>query len=299
MILNSPEISVIIPTYNRHHLIKETLDSVLCQTFTNYEIIVVDDASTNGTADWIETNYPQVKLIRLIQNQGCAAARNVGVGVASGNLIAFLDHDDQWLPNYLEIQVKALAENPNAVLAYCNYKEKHDNGFQIDQNCQPWRIYPDFIQHLLMQNCIPSMSITLIKSQALIKAGVLNETLQICNDRELYLRLLYFGNIVHVPETLIIKNFQQNNLSKDYWLWSKEVLTLLDIFFSDERSKPYQHLDSEARSHWMLKLAKTVWQSNRDLVFVTYMLMKAIYFSPQRIKHAFLRRIGLLIATKN
>ncbi len=299
MMCNSPDVSVIVPTYNRHHLIKETLDSVLSQTFTNYEIIVVDDASTNKTADWIEENYPQVKLIRLIQNRGGAGARNVGVEVASGNLIAFLDHDDQWLPNYLENQVKTLRENAYAVLSYCNYKEKYENRLEIEINSQPWHMYQDFFQHLLMQNCIPSLSITVIQRQTLIKVGLFNETLKICNDRELYLRLLYFGNIVHLPKTLVIKNFHQNNLSKDYWLWSKEVLTLLDIFFSDSRSKSYQHLESEARSHWMLKFAKTVWKSNRDVLFVAYMLIKAFYFSPRRINKAFLRRISLLTATKN
>lgn len=101
---NAPTVSVIIPTYNRRNLVELALVSVVQQTYQDYEIIVVDDGSTDGTASWVGLHYPQVRLIQRQENQGVAAARNIGVCEARGRFIAFLDSDDQWLPTYLERQ---------------------------------------------------------------------------------------------------------------------------------------------------------------------------------------------------
>lgn len=291
MLTSNPQLSVIIPTYNRQHCIGQAIDSVLHQTYGDYELIVVDDASSDGTADWIAANYGQIKLVRLSQNRGASAARNQGIAIAKGEYIAFLDSDDRWEPDFLSTQIHSLRSNPDAVLAYCNYSQIFPDGTHLDHNLKPWRIYPDLTHHLLMESLIHSMSLVTVRREALLKAGPLNETMKISEDRELYLRLLYLGNIIHIPHNLVKKNTHSGNLIGNYRQWAKDALRLLDLFFADERSQPYKHLEAAARSRWSLKLAKHVWEHNRDVLFTLQMLLQAWYFSPQMLTHGIGRRL--------
>ena len=109
-----PFISVIIPTFNRLELLKETVESVRLQTYRDFEIIVVNDGSSDGTAEWLAA---QTDLRVLEQdNQGIATSRNNGAGMARGRWLAFLDHDDLWAPEKLEVQAKFVAANPDVGL---------------------------------------------------------------------------------------------------------------------------------------------------------------------------------------
>ncbi len=101
--MNRIRVSVIIPTYNRGYMLPDALDSVLAQDFDNYELIVIDDGSTDNTLTILDGYLNRVKVYRQM-NQGVSAARNHGITVSSGNLIAFLDSDDLWLPQKLAIQ---------------------------------------------------------------------------------------------------------------------------------------------------------------------------------------------------
>jgi len=104
-----PLFSVIIPTYNRRELLRQALASVLAQTFTDYEIIVVDDGSTDGTREWLATVSDQVRVL-IQENRGPGAARNLGIQNAVGEYVTFLDSDDIWFPWTLEIYERAIRE---------------------------------------------------------------------------------------------------------------------------------------------------------------------------------------------
>ncbi|MGD9255575.1 MAG: glycosyltransferase family A protein, partial [Chromatiales bacterium] len=104
-------ISVIIPTCNRVETLPRALDSVLAQTLSVDEVIVVDDGSTDGTADLVRASYPQVRLLQQ-PNRGVSAARNRGIRKATGDWIAFLDSDDRWLPAKLEAQFRLIEQHP-------------------------------------------------------------------------------------------------------------------------------------------------------------------------------------------
>jgi glycosyltransferase involved in cell wall biosynthesis len=106
-----PFISVIIPTYNRLNLLKETVDSVRSQTFRDFEIIVVDDGSKDETAEWLGTQGDIRSVVRA--NSGIAASRNKGASLAGGKWFAFLDHDDLWDPDKLKIQAEFAGANPD------------------------------------------------------------------------------------------------------------------------------------------------------------------------------------------
>src|SRR5713226_7707474 len=95
-------VSVIMPTFNRRRVIGRAISSVLSQTYSDYELIVIDDGSTDGTSDWLAQEYPGVRLIRCASNRGAAGARNFGFEAARGEFIAFLDSDDVWTPEYLQ-----------------------------------------------------------------------------------------------------------------------------------------------------------------------------------------------------
>ena len=110
-----PSVSVIIPTYNRGWILKQAVESVLAQDFGDYELIVVDDGSTNNSQEMLQS-YRQDLIVLRQNNQGVSAARNRGIAEASGQLVAFLDSDDLWLPNKLSHQVGFFKDNPDAVI---------------------------------------------------------------------------------------------------------------------------------------------------------------------------------------
>jgi len=276
----APLVSVIIPTYNRGSLLRETIESVLQQTYSNYELIIVDDASSDNTSAWIAEHYPQFPLLILPINLGSAGARNVGLKRAKGEFIAFLDHDDRWLPEYLEVQVKTLQSQAKTVLSYCDYFEVREDHSEVLVNLKPWSIYPDFTYHLLMQNIIHSLSITLIRKTALLEVGVFHESLQICNDVELYLRLSCYGKIIYIPQSLVLKYSHGENLCKNYWLWYKEKLRVYDIFFSGGSSQPYSHLQGQIKCHGMVTLFKVVWKYKHDYLFALVTQLQALKFAP-------------------
>ena len=112
---SNPCISVIIPTYNRCWILKEAIDSVLSQKFTDFEIIVVDDGSNDATAALLSAYGDQITTIYQ-ENRGVSAARNAGILMAKGNYIAFLDSDDMWLPEKLSCQVDFFQSHPEAVI---------------------------------------------------------------------------------------------------------------------------------------------------------------------------------------
>lgn len=109
-----PFISVIIPTFNRLELLKETLDSVRKQTYRDFEIVVVNDGSTDGTGEWLKQQHDLLVIEQ--SNSGIATARNSGASVARGAWLAFLDHDDLWSPDKLSIQSQFVADNPDVAL---------------------------------------------------------------------------------------------------------------------------------------------------------------------------------------
>src|SRR4030065_572228 len=121
-----PRVSVVIPCYNNISYLRECLDSVLNQTLTDYEVILIDDGSTDGTSEIIQSYLPRIKYLRQ-PNQGPAAARNAGIEAASGECIAFPEADDLWYPEKLEVQLKFMEANPRFAWVYtdmCTYNDR-------------------------------------------------------------------------------------------------------------------------------------------------------------------------------
>ena len=184
------KVSTIIPTYNCESYIKETLESVLSQTYKDIELIVVDDGSTDRTREIIESFKPRLKYILQDKNTGPSAARNKGIEQAKGKYIAFLDHDDVWMPNKIEEQIKLLESNKKDVaLVYSDGYNVTPSGSQVSALFDITKPHRGFVfEELLSDNFIPTSSVV-VKKEILREVGRFNERFLISQDFDLYLRI--------------------------------------------------------------------------------------------------------------
>ncbi|MBR8837858.1 MAG: glycosyltransferase family 2 protein [Stigonema ocellatum SAG 48.90 = DSM 106950] len=291
MQINHPKVSVIIPTYNRRQYIERAIESVLKQTYTDYELIVVDDASTDEGVNFITEKYPAIRLIILPENHGAGRARNEGINIARGSFIAFLDSDDEWKPNYLETQLKYIQGNPNIVLSFCGCVHQKQDGSIEKFSCKPWLPYPNLTYHLLSENFILTASIVVVSKDALNKVGYFNESLRLGQDKELFLRLFCLGEVVHVPHYLATKYSHSSNATGDYKKWVKATFDVLTAFFDSDLSHPYKHFEIETRSHNAMRLARILWYEKHKFLFAIQMLFKAFLISPKYISYHVWKKI--------
>lgn len=209
------KISVIIPSFNRAHTLGRALDSVLAQTHKADEIIVVDDASTDATAQLLD-GYPGIERIVLSQNKGVSAARNVGINAAQNQWLALLDSDDEWLPQKLAAQVAMVADSPETVLVHTDEKwirnAKHVN--QKHKHAKP----AGWVYEASLALCCVSPSSVLIHRSVLDTCGVFDECLPACEDYDLWLRIFSRFPISLVNSPLVIKyGGHADQLSEKYW----------------------------------------------------------------------------------
>ena len=241
-------ISVIVPTYNRVHQLPRALDSILCQSCSPKEIIVVDDGSTDETSALMTSEYPEIVFIQQ-QNVGVSSARNVGIKRASGDWIAFLDSDDEWLPEKLEIQMKALYENSGKKICHTNEiwirngkrvnpKKKHEKfGGWIFQKCLPL--------------CCISPSSVIIHKSIFKEIGLFDYSLPVCEDYDLWLRITARNPVLYIEEPFLIKyGGHEDQLSKKYWGMDRFRIKSLEKIIS---SRVLSDLDENAAKKMLMK----------------------------------------------
>ena len=196
------KISVIIPTYNRKHTLQRAIDSVLAQTFKPFEIIIVDDGSKDGTKEWLLQNYPSVQYIHQ-PNNGVSSARNKGIQISQGSWIALLDSDDEWMPEKLEYQSRFLEMNRDS--SFCHTNEIWiRNGVRVNQMKKHKKYGGDIFKHCL-DICRISPSSSIIKKDVFEEVGAFDESLTVCEDYDLWLRVTAKFNILFLDEPLIKK----------------------------------------------------------------------------------------------
>ena len=194
--------SVIIPTYNREMFILEALESVALQTTAPYEVIVVDDGSTDRTQALVAKHFPSVVYIRT-HNQGVSIARNTGYQRSKGNIIAFLDSDDLWLPNKLEEQLAYLEENPTIRILHCNEEWRRTGKLLPQKKYHEKKGGELFFDSL--PRCVISPSAVIMRKEILIEFGQFDENLIACEDYDLWLRITSSERVGFVEKTLVIK----------------------------------------------------------------------------------------------
>ena len=197
-----PLVSVIIPTYNRGWVLREAIDSVLAQDYKNYELIVVDDGSTDDTRKILAAYGRDIIVLRQT-NKGVSAARNRGIAQARGHLVAFLDSDDTWLPRKLSRQIDFFNLHPDAIInqteeiwirnnVRVNPKDRHrkPSGMIFDRS---------------LELCLVSPSAVMIKRTLFDAVGVFDENLPACEDYDLWLRISCRFPVHLIDTPLIVK----------------------------------------------------------------------------------------------
>jgi glycosyltransferase involved in cell wall biosynthesis len=224
-----PTLSVIIPTYNRAELLLRALDSVFAQTRAPDEVIVVDDGSTDDTVSRIS----QLPVTLICQeNRGVSAARNAGIARASGEWIALLDSDDEWLPEKLEQQLAHIANHPDTRVCHTN-EQWLRKGKPLKQLAKHQK-YGGWIFARCLDICLMSPSSILIHREVFEAVGDFDETLPACEDYDLWLRITARYPVAFLDTPLIIKHGgHADQLSMAHWGMDRfRIYALEKIIFS-------------------------------------------------------------------
>ncbi|MHB8056990.1 MAG: glycosyltransferase family 2 protein [Desulfuromonadaceae bacterium] len=210
-------VSIVIPTYNGSRFLLSTVQSALNQTYSPIEVIVVDDGSTEDIAAILKPVIGNIKYIRQ-KNSGPAAARNHGILMSKGTYIAFLDHDDEWMPDNLLGKMAVMENNPECAMVY-SYPELIDAaGLPLPQrynlNCPTGWVFEDFLLH----NRIATFSTVLICRNIFDKVGMLDESPEItcCDDYDMWLRITDVDKIVFSPDKSVKYRIHEQNLLKNH-----------------------------------------------------------------------------------
>jgi glycosyltransferase involved in cell wall biosynthesis len=198
----TPEVSVIIPTYNRRAMLPEAIDSVLAQSRPTFELIVIDDGSTDGTLEDLTRLGEKIRLSR-IDHRGPAAARNCGVALARAPLLAFLDSDDLWAPSKLERQLAFMRANPACAISQTGEIWIRD-GRRVNPGLRHRKRAGDIFVDSL-RTCLISVSAVIMRTELLRSAGGFDESMAAAEDYDLWLRLLVDREAGLLDEPLVTR----------------------------------------------------------------------------------------------
>lgn len=230
----TPLVSVIVPTHNSEHWIRQTVESVLCQTLSDFELIIVDDGSLDRTVDVLAViSDPRMRVFRYQSAgvRGPAAGRNRGLSHAAGEYIAFLDHDDLWLPQKLAAQVQALQDHPEAAVAYSWIDIINEHG-QLIESPARISINGNVFDALLLGCFLWTGSNPLIRRSALDRVGSFDEQIGGSDDWDMWLRLAEVYSFVCVPQPHVQWRITPTNTSNDASFLRNSALRALERAFA-------------------------------------------------------------------
>jgi glycosyltransferase involved in cell wall biosynthesis len=227
----TPAVSIVLPTYNRAELLGRSIQSVLGQTYRDFELIVVDDGSTDGTVEVVGGfRDRRIRYVPLARNTGAGAARNVGIRMARGKLLAFQDSDDEWLPSKLAKQMSAFEHGPVRLgMVYSDMERIFSDGTAVyfaAPSVSSDRLINPAIRFYQVSNL--GVQSTVIKRECLEAVGCFNEDLPAFEDLEMFIRLSRRCDFQRLPEPLV-KYYDTQGISKDVyarWVSRKIMLKL-------------------------------------------------------------------------
>jgi teichuronic acid biosynthesis glycosyltransferase TuaG len=251
----TPFVSIIIPAYNTASFIAETLDSVFAQTFSNFEVIVVNDASPDTPALERALQPYLDRIVYLTQdNRGPAGARNTAIRRARGEFLAFLDSDDSWLPEYLATQLNFFRENPMLDVSYCDALLFGNPSVQSKTYMQVCpSTGPVTLDSLIEQRSQIITSCTVARTQAVLRAGVFDERTDLrgCEDYDLWLRVLYVGGRIGYHRNILGRyRFHPDSLSANAL---KMYLAVRNVY---EKANQQMSLPAATRALLLHRLAQ-------------------------------------------
>ncbi len=241
----APRVSAVIPTRNYARYVGEAVESVLAQSFTELEIVVVDDGSTDETADVLRAFGERIRYIRQ-EHRGLAATRNTGIGAARGRYVAFLDADDLWLPEKVSLQVARLDSEPAVGLVYSEAIL-----FPVTPHSH-WAPHPSgrILPWLVLQNVVPSPT-PMVRRELFEQVGRFDETLSACEDWDMWIRIARVSEIAYVDRVLAKYRVHSANMSLDHERMMTNGLRVLEKAFSPPWPSPeIRRLRRTAFSQW-------------------------------------------------
>lgn len=229
--MSSPRISVVMPLYNNAKFIEESVESVLQQTYKNFELIIIDDCSKDGSIKRIEKYQdPRIKIIRNNKNIGVAKSLNKGLGIAKGEYIARCDSDDVNLPQRLNKQLKFLSKHKDCIVVGSNALLINERGRKVGVTNQP-QTDPDIRKNILIRNPIIHPS-TMYRRDLISKIGSYRAFFNGVEDYDLWFRVINRGKIYNMGEILIKRRIHKNVITRKNHLKIEVmaiVLRLLNI----------------------------------------------------------------------
>lgn len=287
---NKPNVSVVIPTYNREQLIARSVKSVLSQTYQDFEIIIVDDASTDNTEEVVSSfNDERIRYVRHEENRGEAAARNTGIKVARGDYIAYQDSDDEWFPEKLARQIELLEDvSPDVGVIYTGFwKTKNHRRTYIPFS---WvgRKNGDIHKELLKGNFIGS-PVVLIKKECFSEVGLFDERLRNLVDWEMWIRISKHYHFSCVDEPLVVAHYDSDNASDN----PDSLINALQLVLEKNRDE-FEEEKKLLAKHWInignLLVARGSVKKGRHYIINALRLYP---FSIRLLSAAFLAFFGL------
>jgi len=272
-----PKVSVIIPTYNRADFICDAIDSVLAQTYKDYEIIVVDDGSTDNTKEVLKKYDGKIRYFYK-ENMGVSAARNKGIKEAKGEYIAFLDSDDIWLTNNLETLINAIiTSGVFVVTSTVKTIDVHGNILGIKPLLRKGFSIEDKFYNM---SYIPPSSV-LLRREVFDKAGLFDEAIKAAEDIDMWIRVSANFKVVRIDEPLALCRVHSNNLSKNekqtimghiqYW---KKILRNRKVYYKDV---PTYFLRIKV-AHYYYLLARYFFKHREYKKAISNIVIALIYF---------------------
>lgn len=226
-----PLISVVIPVFNGEKTIQKTIESVLNQTFQSFELIIINDGSTDSTFEIVsKIDNPRLKVFSYL-NAGLPASRNRGIKQASGEYISFIDADDLWTKDKLELQLKALQGNPEAAVAYSWTHYIDDSGKFLHPGSYI-SVSGDVYANLLLVNFLENGSNPLIRAQALTEVGGFDESLTSAEDWDMWIRLAARYHFAAVPLPQILYRVSTTSMSTNVLKMELATLQVMERAFS-------------------------------------------------------------------
>lgn len=275
-----PKVSVVIPAYNAMTYLPDTLNSVLQQTFSSFEVLIIDDGSTDHIQAWVAQNITDSRVKLIAQaNQGLSAARNTGIANAQGEYIAFLDADDLWEPTKLEVQVHYLDNNSAVGLVY-NWIGVIDAEGKPTGRVWGGNIEGNVLEEILQRNIIDCPSV-LVRRKCFDELGVFDTMLRSVEDWDMWIRIATRYPFAVTKEPLVYYRQHASNMSKNWRVMEQAFHQVIEKSFQSVPSQ-LQYLRNNSLGYANLCLAwKALQSKDRDAQLASKFQQQAIAYYPK------------------
>ena len=291
-------VSIILPTFNSVNIVQPTLDSVLSQTFTDFELLIVDSGSTDETVAYIKTiKDPRIKLHQLANAgaEGNMVRRNRGLFIAQSKYVTFINHGDLWSADKLELQLQALESNPRAMVAYSWLDHIDMNGEFVHRGSHSMAS-GDVMFDLLRGNFIETSSNPMIRRDIFDIVGNFDANFRLVSDWEMWLRIAMDYEFVVVPKVQVHFRDAPDALSADTRKMEKDALKLFNHIYG--RTPKASEFRSEAYGNFYEYLASRTLKGEPSLTKATEgfsFLRKGLHYEP-KLAWRKMRRIACIAA---